>query len=331
MNRLGWISACLLAASPALAEDAVLVGKPAPKLAAVTWVSNFDEEPSLESLRGRPVLLVFWGMKCDLCMCRPVVRKCADVYAKNARQGLAVLGLQSHDVQAPELDVFALKYGVDFPMGNGGFNPEWGFTQVPRLYLLDPKGTVVWQGPDIGGDFPRKLAEAFRELDLCGEASLPAPLAPVKKWVQQRQFGKAIQKLIDFAADVKTPDDQKEAAKAFQQKLEGIADREIIRATSAIRMQNPSKGFQLLAQVAEEFKDTPKGREAAIKHKEYMADASLKPFLQVSELYRQFRDQVRKGNSSGASGVAQALFKKFPESPYAKATERILEAYDRVN
>jgi hypothetical protein len=330
-TRFAAIAVSLLALTPAYGADEVLVGKEAPKLETVTWCSNLEEELSLEALRGRPVLILFWGLKCEVCMCRNVIKKVVAAHEKFGKQGLAVLGLQTQQAEASEIDVFSLKYGVGFPMGNGGFNQAWGFQQVPRLFLLDPKGIVVWQGEDVGGEFPRKLAEAFRDLDLFGEMALPAPLAPVKKLVQQRQFGKAIQKLIDFAADPKTPDDQREAAKAFQKNLEALADREIVRACSAIRMQDPAKGIRLLERVAEEFKDQPKGREAVLKLKETLAAPEYKPILQAADLYRQFREQVRKGNAGAASGLAQTLFKKFPESVYSKITTKILEWYDKVN
>ena len=55
----------LLLAAPVLFStmraDRVGAGDKAPELSARTWFNHIGKAPSLESLRGRPVLVEFWA------------------------------------------------------------------------------------------------------------------------------------------------------------------------------------------------------------------------------------------------------------------------------
>jgi len=331
MNRTVIILAgfLLLSASAAHGQTSFL-GKPAPEIDVREWI-NTDEEISLARLRGRPVLLMYWGMRCTVCMCRGVLRKCVPLYKKHAKQGLVIVACHIHEATYSEIDALSLKYGIEFPMGNGGYNAAYDLKQVPRLFLLDSKGVVRWEGDDIGGDFTRKLNEALRDVDYMGETKLPKSLALVRRLVVQRKFGKAIEKLIDFRADMKAKEEDRSTAEAFQKKLEALGDRDYIRASSAIRTLNPYRGVLILERLVVEFKDHPVGRKAAIRLKELRKNEDLKPLVKAGQIYHQFRDLLRAGNFRGAASRASYLFQKHPKSVYAKMAANLLEVYEEVH
>ena len=80
----------------------------APRVSAREWV-NTRNELSLEALRGRPVVIAWWGMKCGVCQCVPVVRKLASLHKKHERQGLVVMALHVHEGSQSLVDAFCLK------------------------------------------------------------------------------------------------------------------------------------------------------------------------------------------------------------------------------
>ncbi|GEM_PF-1448703 len=330
MKKTAIIVLLLLGEAGAARAEADWVGKKAPAIDAREWV-NAEKTPTLEGLRGRPVLLVFWGLRCEVCLCMPVLDKCADLYRKYRSRGLEILGLHVHEASYSEVDVVSLKHGIEFPMGNGGYNKAYGLDQVPRVFLLDKEGVVVWQGKDIGGSFSRTLQSNLRDVDFYGEASLPKGLRAVKRLVQKRRFGQAIAKLIDYKADPKTPDEDREAAAAFQAKLEALGEREYLRATSYVRTLDPGRGKRMLERLSREYRGQPVGRKADIRLKEMAKDADLKPVLEAAAVYQQLRDLLKAGNARGATFKARFLIQKYPDTVYAKMTRNLLEAAGQID
>ncbi|MHC4781126.1 MAG: hypothetical protein ACYTFG_21335, partial [Planctomycetota bacterium] len=235
-----------------------------------------------------------------------------------------------HQADDTEIDVYAMRNGIEFPMGNGGYNGAYGLEQVPRLFLLDKDGVVVWEGSDIGGDFNRALSKALRNVDYMGETALPKELRAAKKLIAQRMFGKAIEKLVDYKINPKKPEEEKKKVVEFIEKLETLGDREFIRGTSAIRTLNPGRGIQILEKVAREFKGHPVGRKALLRLEEVRKDPEVKPQIEAWELFVQFRAAIKAGNPRAASAKAAYLQQKHPKSPYVRMCGNLLEAYGRM-
>jgi hypothetical protein len=260
-----------------------------------------------------------------------VLAKAADLHRRYARKGLVVLGLHVHEARLAEVEVYALRHGIDFPMGNGGYNNAYKMDSVPHVFLVDPEGILVWEGKDAGGDLPREISKALRNVDWFGEASLPRALNGVKRLVAARRFGRALEALIDFRTDPKAPEEERAAAEALQKKLEDWGEREYVFGTSAIRTRNPARGVAILERIAEEFAGQPAGRKAQIRLKEIRKDEELKPILQAAAVYDQFRDLLKAGNERGAASKAAWLVQKHADSLYAARVRALLEAYDKVD
>lgn len=328
--RLPLLTACaLLAAATAAPAQNSFLGKEPPEVSAPAWV-NADVPPSLAGLRGRPVLLVFWGLRCQVCHCRPVIRSCAGLHRTYARQGLAILALHMHRVPDEEVEAFALLNDLRFPVGNGGYYTAYGLAQVPYLYLVDNEGRVAWEGAEPGGDLSKKIRACLRDVSWMGEGDWPRSLRPLRRLVAARSFGTLLEKLLDFSSDAENAEEDRAAARAFHRKLVDRAEAEYLRATSCLRRGDPLRGMAVLESLASEYRGHPAARKARRRIEEAEADPELAGPLRAAELYRSFRTLVRAGNLRGASARARQLLAAHGDGVYARKVRALLEALEKV-
>jgi protocatechuate 3,4-dioxygenase beta subunit/peroxiredoxin len=133
------------------AEDAQamrLAGKPAPALDVATWVKGAPV--TLESLRGKTVLLAFWdSAREDSQAFVKTVNLFAD---KKARPGLAVIGI--HRGVSGSMQEAISKQGVQFPValdktdGAGNLGATFAAYKVkkaPAVFVIDAEGNVQFQ------------------------------------------------------------------------------------------------------------------------------------------------------------------------------------------
>jgi peroxiredoxin len=124
--------------------DAVdLVGNPAPDF-HVTTVAGTQGTVSLKSLRGKVVLLDFWGTFCA--PCKTSFPKLQALHARYAGSGLQVLGISEDEPEDKgKIPGFAGTYGARFAIAwdadraiSDRYRPE----TMPSSFLIDRKGVV---------------------------------------------------------------------------------------------------------------------------------------------------------------------------------------------
>jgi len=130
------------AALAALKLRQTLGKHPAPAIEATKWF-NAPEEISLESLRGKVVMLDFWGTWCG-----PCVKKLPDVEAihkKYADRGLVVIGVHSEQ-GAESVATFLEKEPLSFPIAVdvGKTAKSYGVNSWPTYFLIDKAGKTKW-------------------------------------------------------------------------------------------------------------------------------------------------------------------------------------------
>ena len=121
--------------SPALIER----GKPAPGIVGTTLEGAvFD----LAELRGKPVIVNFWGPSCVPCRDEfPLFLAKLD---EHAAEGLTIVGVLMHDAPAPALD-FIREFGatwttVDDPTGE--IRADYRAVARPQSYFIDAQGIL---------------------------------------------------------------------------------------------------------------------------------------------------------------------------------------------
>ncbi|MHB8243822.1 MAG: TlpA family protein disulfide reductase [Acidimicrobiales bacterium] len=135
----------VLATRPPTAEQVVqspLVGKPAPTLAGPTLTTG--ARVSLASYRGRWVLVNFFASWCTVCQAEePQLERFLFSRPEGIRP--VVLGVLYGDTRADGVE-FQRSEGATWPSvwdPRGAIASNWGVGNLPRSYLVSPRGRVV--------------------------------------------------------------------------------------------------------------------------------------------------------------------------------------------
>ena len=118
---------------------------------------------SLDSYRGKPVVLNFWASWCDPCKGEAAVLERDWTSYRN--RGVVFLGVDYHDL-APDARRFVRAHALTFPMledGSGKVTGSYGISQVPETYVLDRQGRVVAHlaGPITAPEFSAQFRSAI--------------------------------------------------------------------------------------------------------------------------------------------------------------------------
>ncbi len=154
------------------AEDrrrlAPLEGRPAPALAVDNSYGSGGRKLTLDGLRGKVVLVDFWGVWCGSCIAAlPNLQR---VYNKYRERGFEIIGVHSTD-DGDRMSQFAIEHKLRWPVAVDVANQTKLAYRVkawPAMYLIDRQGTLRVAEPH-----PFQLEEQI-------ERMLAEPLAPAQ-------------------------------------------------------------------------------------------------------------------------------------------------------
>lgn len=133
--------------------------RPAPDF---TLKSLEGEEVSLESLRGRTVLVDFWATWCAPCVFQiPLLN---DFYAEHKDEGVEVLGV-SIDADGEEaIRPFMEETPIHYPvlLGDEGLARRFGAPGFPALFVINPEGQIVYL--HVGLAEEKELEEVLQKI-----------------------------------------------------------------------------------------------------------------------------------------------------------------------
>jgi thiol-disulfide isomerase/thioredoxin len=126
---------------------------------------------SIESLRGRVVVIDFWATWCG--PCRLVAPRLNALHARYGAQGLSVVGITADD--AENAAAFAGKTSMRYPVvvdSKGETSRAYTVSSLPTLFIVDKRGVV--RDVEIGFD-PTPGRDAQRETLIRTLLAEPAP------------------------------------------------------------------------------------------------------------------------------------------------------------
>ncbi|MEK6719759.1 MAG: TlpA disulfide reductase family protein [Chloroflexota bacterium] len=130
---------------------------PAPEIAGTTLDGNTLR---LSDLRGRPVIVNFWGPSCEPCLREfPLLAAKA---AEHADDGLVIVGVLMGDPPEPARQ-FVEEFGATWPTvldPDGSIRATYRVAARPQTYFIDRDGILrsIQIGEVVEADFERQYA-----------------------------------------------------------------------------------------------------------------------------------------------------------------------------
>lgn len=132
------------------------IGDPAP---AFELVKSDGARVTLDLLRGRPAVLVFWSVYCSKCKQEtPELNRLAREYSP---QGVEVIGIntgESPDEIKRGVESFGIEYPVAADKGRRVMQ-SFGAQGTPTIVFLDKEGTIRYYGNKLPADYAGRLEE----------------------------------------------------------------------------------------------------------------------------------------------------------------------------
>jgi peroxiredoxin len=142
-----------------------LIGQTAPDFSATT-VANGKGKVALGDLRGKVVLVDFWGTYCE--PCKKSFPKLQGLYGKYAASGLKVVGISEDEAEdKAKIGDFASAYGAKFTLAwdsdksiAGSYKPE----TMPTSFLIDRGGIVRYAHVGYHDGEEEQIEKEIKEL-----------------------------------------------------------------------------------------------------------------------------------------------------------------------
>jgi cytochrome c biogenesis protein CcmG/thiol:disulfide interchange protein DsbE len=120
-----------------------LVGKRAPDF-SVPALANGKGKVALKDLRGKVVLVDFWGTFCE--PCKKSFPKLQDLYARYAASGLKIVGISEDEADDKgAIPGFANTNGAKFSLGwdeDNSIAHSYKLESMPSSFLIDKNGVI---------------------------------------------------------------------------------------------------------------------------------------------------------------------------------------------
>jgi TolA-binding protein/peroxiredoxin len=122
-----------------------MIGQPMPPLEIDHWANR---EVKLSSLKGKVVVVTFWGTWCP--HCQHEIPKMETIYRALKPKGLVMIGItQNAEGQNDQmLNNFIHEKGLTFPIGvdkDGISNSRYAVSRIPATAIIDRRGIVRWR------------------------------------------------------------------------------------------------------------------------------------------------------------------------------------------
>ena len=130
-----------------------------------------DKPLDPESVKGKVVVLDFWGVHCGPCIA--LLPEMAKLAHSGAAKGLVVIGMESQNSTKEDILPLLKKPHVEYPVTAGG-NSHLSFTGLPHAAVYGADGKIVWVGHPADEGFKRAISKALRD----AKTAAPAAATP---------------------------------------------------------------------------------------------------------------------------------------------------------
>jgi thiol-disulfide isomerase/thioredoxin len=299
-------------------------GAPAPEIDARFWL-NSKEPVSLQSLRGRIVVLEFWATWCG--PCRTSIPHLNELHESWKEKGVVIVSLSEEPRRIVEN--FAKSANMKYLVGaESSSSDKYGARSIPFAFLIDPKGNLAWAGhPVMGLDAAIETAYRKTPPELMTKrlaSDLADDLKNARSGYERGDFGRAWRLAQKVTQDAHKATDQYTAAVALSKELLAVAEKRMKQASENLSMKNYGEAVGLLSSVGEDFD----GSEPAAKAVGLLADLKKNPearealkqaeaAARAKQKYDQAEEEKNRQHYASAHRTYSDLIAKYPDTRYA--------------
>ncbi len=201
---IAWILATTLVL-PLVPSSALAAPEKAEKHMLSEWRIGsvlFGEKLSKSDMKGKVVVIENWGVNCPPCIAS--LPHLAELDKRNRDKGLLIIGAESQNSSKDAIEPLLKKAKVDYTITAGADGPI-NVTGIPRIFVFDRTGALVFDGSPSADEFERAVKKALREGAAAAE-SPPAPppsgpLIATRAWTNAQ--GQQIKAAVKSADDTK--------------------------------------------------------------------------------------------------------------------------------
>ena len=143
----------------------------------------FGEKINKSDFDGKVVVIENWGVHCPPCIAS--LPHLAKLEKDNRDKGLVIIGAESQGSSKAQIEPLIKKAGVEYTMTEGANGPI-PVSGIPRAFVFDREGKLVFDGHPAVGDFEKSIKKALKEKGTASATSKPAassdPLIVSRTW-----------------------------------------------------------------------------------------------------------------------------------------------------
>jgi len=320
-------AAMALAGSAPAAEEASLVGQPAPEISAQYWLNS--QPLTLKALRGKVVVVEFWATWCGPC------RQSIPHLVELSKKYTTVTFIGMTEEPKGKVEPFAKELEMSYAVAGGSpTSREYGVTGIPTAFIVGGDGNVVWQGHPMSGGFVPAIEAEIKKppVKVAPEPKGPASIDEVAAALQKNQFGRA----ATLLARIKVPEGDAAARNRVDRMKKTLLAQAPLRLAAgekSLAAKDYYKADEAFQDVVAIAPDSPQGEKAAAHLKELEGDESIKLAIgegaqkaaldQYSEI---LKTEKTNKNTAALIKAYEDLAERFPDTKAAAAAQLRIKA-----
>jgi thiol-disulfide isomerase/thioredoxin len=132
---------------------------------------------TLDNATGKAVLIDAWGIHCGPCLASlPDIEK----ISKHYKDKMLVFGAHSQAGTDDEVKDVVKKNKLTYTITKG-VNSPISFSGIPRVFVFDTTGALVYTGSPFDAEFEKSLRKATKDAGTSGGAAKPSGLDALKR------------------------------------------------------------------------------------------------------------------------------------------------------